>query len=295
MIATLIDGKGVASRLEADVASVIRRSGRMPGLVVIRVGDDPASEIYVARKKALSLALGMDGAVIHLPAHTSQADLMRTISQQNHLSHVHGILLQLPLPRGLNAQQAIESIAPEKDVDGIHPLNLGRLMVNDPTFIPCTPQGCLRLLQAYNVSCAGKHAVVVGRSRIVGMPLATLLTHQDATVTLAHSHTQNLEALCQTADILISAVGNPRFITADMVKPDATVIDVGITRHHNADGSTSLYGDVDFETVRLVAGLITPVPGGVGPMTVACLMYNTLKACLLQNGHTLHDYLPQPL
>ena len=287
MTADLIDGKAFAAdlraRIAAQVAAMKADHGVTPGLAVVLVGDDPASAVYVRSKGRAVDGAGMNGWQHRLPADASQQDLLDLIDTLNADDAVNGILVQLPLPGHMDDAAVINAIAPEKDVDGFTVLNAGRLAVGQTAMVPCTPLGCVMLLRDRLGSLAGKHALVVGRSNIVGKPMAQLLLANDATVTVAHSRTANLPALCRQADILVAAVGRARFVKGEWIKPGATVIDVGINR--TDDG---LVGDVDFDAARGVAGAITPVPGGVGPMTIACLLANTLTATARVNG------LPDP-
>ena len=287
MTADLIDGKAFAAdlraRIAAQVAAMKADHGVTPGLAVVLVGDDPASAVYVRSKGRAVDEAGMNGWQHRLPADASQQDLLDLIDTLNADDAVNGILVQLPLPGHMDDAAVINAIAQEKDVDGFTVLNAGRLAVGQTAMVPCTPLGCVKLLRDRLGSLAGKHAVVVGRSNIVGKPMALLLLANDATVTVAHSRTANLPALCRQADILVAAVGRARFVKGEWIKPGATVIDVGINR--TDDG---LVGDVDFDAARGVAGAITPVPGGVGPMTIACLLANTLTATARVNG------LPDP-
>lgn len=276
MSATLLNGKELAARLseaQSARANTLRLAGIRPQLAVIMVGDDPASAIYVRNKERACAKVDILSRMIHLPEATTQEELHAQIDALNTDPAVHGILIQLPLPKHLDASAALMRVKVGKDVDGFHVINSGRLLQGAPCMLPCTPQGILYLLRDAQVPLDGAHAVVVGRSNIVGKPMALLLLQQNCTVTVCHSHTRDLTALTRQADILVAAVGRPRMITADMVKPGAAVIDVGINR---VDGK--LCGDVDFEGVSQTAGYITPVPGGVGPMTVAMLMENTLEA-----------------
>ncbi|MEN9204334.1 MAG: bifunctional methylenetetrahydrofolate dehydrogenase/methenyltetrahydrofolate cyclohydrolase FolD [Thermostichales cyanobacterium SZTDM-1c_bins_54] len=274
MAATVLDGKGLAQRQQArlrdQVAKERQRWGRPPGLAVIRVGDDPASAAYVSNKEKAAAAVGIASFGGHFPAHTPQEDLLQVIHDLNDHPQVDGILVQLPLPPALDPVALLAAIDPSKDVDGLHALNLGKLLRNEPGLQSCTPLGVMALLQDYGIPIAGRRAVVVGRSILVGKPLALMLLAADATVTIAHSRTPDLGAITRQADILVSAVGKPKLITADLVKPGATVIDVGINRL-----GSRLVGDVDYEAVAEVASYITPVPGGVGPMTVTMLLHNT--------------------
>ncbi|HBK04806.1 MAG TPA: bifunctional methylenetetrahydrofolate dehydrogenase/methenyltetrahydrofolate cyclohydrolase FolD [Acetobacteraceae bacterium] len=276
MTARLIDGKAVAATLRAEVAAKVRAAGFTPGLAVILVGGDPASSVYVRTKDRAAREAGIEARTIRLPAETTQSDLLGIIQALNEDPAIDGILVQLPLPRGIDAQAVIEAIDPAKDVDGFHPVNVGHLASGRPTLVPCTPLGVMKLLRVMGIETSGARAVVLGRSAIVGRPMASLLLTADATVTIAHSRTRDLPAECRGADILVAAVGRPEMVRADWIKPGATVIDVGINRL--PDGR--LVGDVAFESCSAVAGAITPVPGGVGPMTVACLLENTLTAAL---------------
>jgi methylenetetrahydrofolate dehydrogenase (NADP+)/methenyltetrahydrofolate cyclohydrolase len=273
----IIDGKSLAattlSGLAADILA-LTKAGRKPGLAVVRVGDDPASAIYVRNKIAGCHKHGIHSLEHHLPASASQDDVAQKIRALNAQNDIHGILLQLPLPAGLNAQDLIETIDPAKDVDGLHPMNMGRLVAGRPGHIPCTPQGALALIHTVEKNLSGLHAVIIGRSLLFGKPMGQLLLQQDCTVTQAHSKTRNLESLCAHADILVAAVGQPKLVQAGWIKPGAIVIDVGITR--NDDGTLS--GDVDTKMALGIARAITPVPGGVGPMTIACLLANTVRA-----------------
>ncbi|WP_022723124.1 bifunctional methylenetetrahydrofolate dehydrogenase/methenyltetrahydrofolate cyclohydrolase FolD [Rhodopseudomonas sp. B29] len=289
MTASLIDGKAAAERLRADVANDVANwkaeTGRVPGLAVVLIGNDPASEIYVGSKARQTVAVGMRSFEHRLPAETSQAELLALISQLNADDAVDGILVQMPLPPQLDANLVIEHIDPRKDVDGFHPANAGRLASGLPGLVPCTPLGCMLLLQSVRADLAGLHAVVLGRSNIVGKPIAQLLLKADCTVTIAHSRSRDLPALCREADILVAAVGRPGMVRGDWIKPGALVVDVGINRlPPDAAGKSRLVGDVAFDEGRNVAGAITPVPGGVGPMTIACLLRNTLQAARMRSG-----------
>jgi methylenetetrahydrofolate dehydrogenase (NADP+)/methenyltetrahydrofolate cyclohydrolase len=283
--AEIIDGKALAQQVRrqvaADVADFSARTGIVPGLTVILVGDDPASKVYVGSKQKASSAAGMNGNVLRLPASTSQSELLATIDRLNADPAVHGMLVQMPLPRQIDERAVIERVAPLKDVDGFHPENFGRLGQGSPRFVPCTPLGIRELLLHAGVETRGAHAVVLGRSQLVGKPMALLLiqkgTGGDATVTVCHTATRDPAAIARQADILVVAMGRPELVTADWIKPGAVVIDVGI--HKRDDGT--LCGDVDFAGVSQVASRITPVPGGVGPMTVAMLLRNTLQAARL--------------
>ncbi len=287
MPARVIDGKSFAADLRQQIAKNVvelkTEHGITPGLAVVLVGDDPASQVYVRNKGAQTVEAGMMSFEHRLPADTTQDQLMTLIGQLNADPGVHGILVQLPLPRHLDADLVINAIEPIKDVDGFTVQNVGRLATGQTSLIACTPLGCLMLLRHQFGDLSGLHAVIVGRSNIVGKPMAQLLLGDNATVTIAHSRTKNLRDICRGADILVAAVGRPRMIPGDWIKPGATVIDVGINRI--SDGAKSrLVGDVDFDTAIEVAGAITPVPGGVGPMTIACLLANTLVACRRANG-----------
>lgn len=284
----IIDGKTIAERLRAEVTAEVAilkaEHGLQPGLAVVLVGEDPASQVYVRSKGEHSNAAGMHSVTHRLPADVSQADLLAMVDQLNRDPAIHGILVQLPLPKGLDEKAVIEAINPAKDVDGLHVVNAGRLAQGLPSLVPCTPLGCMILLRETLGDLSGKRAVVVGRSVLVGKPIAQLLLQADCTVTIAHSRTQDLPAVCREADILVAAVGRPQMIKADWIKPGATVIDVGINRVPFRDpvkaaaGKTKLVGDVAYKEASAVAGYITPVPGGVGLMTVACLLKNTVTA-----------------
>lgn len=289
MTATLIDGKAIAAALRAEmaarVADLTAKGQRPPGLAVVLVGEDPASQVYVASKAKQTVEIGMRSFEHKLPAETPEAELLALIARLNADPAVDGILVQLPLPKHIDADKVIEAISPEKDVDGFHPVNAGRLATGGRGFVPCTPRGSLRLIKSVRKDLAGLHAVVVGRSNIVGKPMALLLLGESCTVTIAHSKTRDLAAVCREADILVAAVGRPKLLGAEHVKPDAIVIDVGINRVTDpATGKGRLVGDVDFEAAKAVAGAITPVPGGVGPMTIACLLENTLDSYLIRSG-----------
>ena len=286
MTATVIDGKAFAASLRARLATevaALKARGITPGLAVVLVGEDPASQVYVRSKGKMTVEIGMNSYEHRLPAETPQADLLALIERLNADPAVNGILVQLPLPGHMDEAAVINAIDPVKDVDGFHILNVGRLATGQKAMVPCTPLGCLMLLRDHLGSLSGKRAVVIGRSNIVGKPMAQLLLRDSATVTIAHSRTTDLAALCREADIIVAAVGRAHFVKADWIKPGATVIDVGINR--TDDG---LVGDVDYAATATVAGAITPVPGGVGPMTIACLLANTLTATARANG------LPDP-
>jgi len=278
---TIIDGKKIAHEILENLKEKTAKLNKKPCLAVILASDDTSSKIYVDSKEKHSLYLGFKSSVYRFDKSITQGNLIKLIHELNENPEVNGILVQLPLYKHLNAQEIIELINPKKDVDGFHPINVGKLNSNlNPWAICCTPKGIIKLLKAYKISLTGKNAVVIGRSNIVGKPTATLLTNENATVTLAHSKTKNLKELTKNADIIISATGVAKLIKADMVKKGATVIDVGISKQING----KLIGDVDFERVKNVADYITPVPGGVGPMTIACLMENTYELFLSQNG-----------
>ena len=287
--ARLIDGKAVAQRLRADVAaaaaSLKAAYGVVPGLAAVLVGDDPASQVYVKSKTRATDDAGLRGFTHRLPAATSETELLRLVAQLNADDAVDGILVQLPLPKQIDAQRVIEAIHPSKDVDGFHPENVGRLWSGGRALVPCTPYGCLLLARAsLGSKLAGAEAVVLGRSNIVGKPMAALLLGEHCTVTVAHSRTRDLPAVARRADLLVAAVGRPEMVRGDWIKPGATVIDVGINRIATDDGKSRLVGDVAFAEARQVAGAITPVPGGVGPMTIACLLRNTLVAACRRRG-----------
>jgi methylenetetrahydrofolate dehydrogenase (NADP+)/methenyltetrahydrofolate cyclohydrolase len=280
MPATLIDGKTLAAKVRAEQKSAVESlaaRGVRPGLAAILAGDDPASRVYVRNKARACDETGVRSEVHEFPASVGETEILERVAQLNVDPHVHGILVQLPLPRQIDASRVLGAVSPKKDVDGFHAVNLGALLQGRPGFVPGTAAGVMRLLEHAGVPLAGRHAVIVGRSTIVGKPLALLLLQRDATVTICHSKTTNLAAVTRQADVLIAAVGSAKLITAEMVKRGACVIDVGVNRM--ADGK--LAGDVDFEHVRAVAGSITPVPGGVGPMTVAMLIVNTVRAAEL--------------
>lgn len=282
-MAQKIDGKALAARYKAEAAAeaaALREKGVRPRLAVIIVGEDPASKTYVEGKARDCAECGILSDVIALPEQTDERELLARVAALNEDSAVHGVLVQLPLPAQIHASNIIRAISPEKDVDGFTPVNVGRMVLGEECFLPCTPAGCLAMLQSTGVPLAGKDAVVIGRSNIVGKPMALLLAAQNATVTLCHSRTRNLREKCAAADVLVAAVGRAGFVTADMVKPGAIVIDVGINR--GADGR--LCGDVDFAAADEKAAFLTPVPGGVGLMTRAMLMQNTVKAARLQSG-----------
>ena len=277
MSAQLIDGKTLAQEIRQEIAKdielLVGQTGVCPGLAVVLVGDDPASAVYVRNKKKACDTAGLYVDDHALPATTTQEELLKLIDQLNNDPKIHGILVQLPLPSQIDSQAVLNTVLPDKDADGFHPYNIGRLVAGDPVFVPCTPKGVMRMIEATGQSVKGKRAVILGRSNIVGKPVAMLLMHQHATVTICHSRTTDLPGMCKEADILVAAIGKAQFVKSDMVKPGAIVIDVGINRLD--DGR--LVGDVDFEPVKEVAGGLSPVPGGVGPMTIAMLLANTLE------------------
>ena len=279
----IIDGKAVSASVKEAVAkeaAALKEKGILVGLAVVIVGNDPASRVYVNNKKKACAACGIESYEYALPEETTEEELLALVEKLNGDPAVNGILVQLPLPRQIDEHRIIEAISPKKDVDAFHAVNVGKILIGDFDFLPCTPSGCMDLIDSTGVPVEGKRCVVIGRSNIVGKPMAMLLLHRNGTVTICHSKTKNLKEICREADILVAAVGRPNFVTADMVKEGAVVIDVGMNRLENG----KLCGDVDFEGVSKVAGWITPVPGGVGPMTIATLMRNTLTAAKLQNG-----------
>jgi len=303
MSAKIIDGKACAALVEREIrdeVEALRLRGVQPGLVAVRVGDDPASEVYVRSKAKKAEELGLAGRQLHLPAETSEHDLLEIVLALNADDTVDGILVQLPLPPQIDAAKVIEAISPDKDVDGFHPINAGLLQEGRAALVPCTPLGAMRLIESAGVEIEGAHAVVIGRSSIVGKPIAALLLQKNATVTIAHSRTRHLATLVQSADIVVAAVGRPHLISGEMLKPGACVIDVGINRitdSHPAvrqltearqsiarKNGSILVGDVDFESASKIAGSITPVPGGVGPMTIVMLMKNTVVAARRRRG-----------
>ena len=282
-MAKIIDGKAVSASVKEAVAkeaAALKEKGISVGLAVVIVGNDPASRVYVNNKKKACAACGIESYEYALPEETTEEELLALVEKLNGDPAVNGILVQLPLPRQIDEHRIIEAISPKKDVDAFHAVNVGKIMIGDFDFLPCTPSGCMDLIDSTGVPVEGKRCVVIGRSNIVGKPMAMLLLHRNGTVTICHSKTKNLKEICREADILVAAVGRPNFVTADMVKEGAVVIDVGMNRLENG----KLCGDVDFEGVSKVAGWITPVPGGVGPMTIATLMRNALTAAKLQNG-----------
>ncbi len=287
MTARIIDGAATALRLRADIAAQIEAlsaDARRPGLAVVLVGENPASQVYVRNKGVATRKAGMLSTEHRLPDTTSEAELLAQVESLNADPTVDGILVQLPLPGHINVAKVLAAIDPEKDVDGFHALNVGRLWGGEDGLVPCTPRGCMKLIQEVEPHLRGKTAVVIGRSGIVGKPMAQLLLAADCTVTIAHSRTIDLPGVCRQADILVAAVGIPGLVKANFVKPGAIVIDVGINRLDGEDGKSRLVGDVDFPDVAQVAGAITPVPGGVGPMTIACLLENTLIAYKRREG-----------
>lgn len=291
MTAILIDGKAIAEQLRANLAQAVSATqtmhGFVPGLAVVLVGDNPASQVYVRSKAKQTVEAGMRSLEHKLPDTTSEADLLALVQQLNHDPAIDGILVQLPVPAHINADRVLEAIDPAKDVDGFHPMNAGRLMTGTGGLVPCTPLGSLKLIKSVRADLAGLHAVVVGRSNIVGKPMAQLLLAESCTVTIAHSRTRDLPSVCRQADILVAAVGRPLMVKGDWVKEGAIVIDVGINRVDAPElgpGKTRLVGDVDFDAASQRAAAITPVPGGVGPMTIACLLANTLTASYLRRG-----------
>jgi methylenetetrahydrofolate dehydrogenase (NADP+)/methenyltetrahydrofolate cyclohydrolase len=295
MGATIIDGKATAAEIRGELServAAIARSGTAPGLAVVLVGENPASVSYVTAKERDCASIGITSFDIRIPVHTTEDELIDLIEDLNTRVDVDGILVQLPLPDHVDEQRVIRTISPEKDVDGFHPLSLGRLLLGLPSFLPCTPNGIIQLLIRHGIETAGRHAVVIGRSNIVGKPLSILLArkaeHANATVTICHSRTRDIGAITRTADILVAAIGVPRFVTADMVAEGAVVIDVGVNRVEDAAAKRGyrLVGDVDFDTVAERAGAITPVPGGVGPMTRAMLLFNTVESAERRRAST---------
>jgi methylenetetrahydrofolate dehydrogenase (NADP+)/methenyltetrahydrofolate cyclohydrolase len=289
----VIDGAAIAAGLRqraAEIAACVGdKVGSKPGLATVLVGDDPASRVYIGAKARAFAGSGLDAFDIRLPADIPESDLVTEVERLNRDDRVDGVLVQLPLPRQVDAHRVIAAIDPAKDVDGFHPVNVGRLWRGLPGLVPCTPQGCLLLLRTVHQNLAGAEAVVLGRSNIVGKPMAALLLAADCTVTMVHSKSSDAPSVCRRADVLIAAAGRPKMVKADWVKPGATIIDVGINPAAGAEGRARVAGDVDFAAVRTVAGAITPVPGGVGPMTIACLLRNTLLAACRRRG------LPDPL
>jgi len=298
MSAKIIDGKAIAADLRGKVADAVHRLARdrgiTPGLAVVLVGNNPASESYVASKIKMTAGSGMRSFDHRLPKETSEAELLGLIARLNADANIHGILVQLPLPPQIDPHRIIAAVDPAKDVDGFNPVNAGRLSAGLPALAPCTPVGCILLAKTVQPSLAGLEAVVIGRSNIVGKPLAQLLLAENATVTVAHSKTRELPALCRRADVLFAAVGRPEMVRRDWIKPGATVIDVGVTRVTGTDGQSRIVGDVAFAEVSEVAGAITPVPGGVGPMTIACLLANTVRAACTIAGLRAPTFGQQP-
>ncbi|MGE8941831.1 bifunctional methylenetetrahydrofolate dehydrogenase/methenyltetrahydrofolate cyclohydrolase FolD [Leptospira interrogans] len=288
MGAQIIDGKAMAAKVReavaADVAALKRETGVTAGLAVVIVGDDPASHVYVRNKARSTVEVGMQSFEHRLPETTSEAELLDLIARLNRDASVHGILVQLPLPGQIDSRRVIEAIDPDKDVDGFHPVNVGRLSAGERSLVPCTPSGCIILAKSVRADLKGVEAVVVGRSNIVGKPVAQLLLREDCTVTIAHSRTRDLPAVVRRADLVIAAVGRPEMVRGDWIKPGAIVIDVGINRVEGTGGKAKLVGDVAFDEAVKTAGAITPVPGGVGPMTIACLLQNTVIAARNQIG-----------
>jgi methylenetetrahydrofolate dehydrogenase (NADP+) / methenyltetrahydrofolate cyclohydrolase len=285
--ARIIDGKAVAQQVRAEVArdvASLKSQGIWPGLAVVLVGEDPASKVYVKNKGAQTVEVGMNSIEHKLPAETSEAEVLAVVDRLNKDPAVNGILVQLPLPKHINAEKVLNSILPDKDVDGFHPVNVGRLWVGERSLVPCTPTGSMILLKSVLPNLKGLDAVVIGRSNIVGKPMAALLLRESCTVTVAHSQTRDLPGVVRRADVVIAAVGRPEFVKSAWIKPGATIIDVGINRITGPDGKGRLVGDVAYEECAEVAGAITPVPGGVGPMTIACLLQNTVAAARMQKG-----------
>ena len=280
----IIDGKKVSAnvkeRVRLECERLVKEHGVTPGLAVVIVGDDPASRVYVNNKKKACELVGFKSEEYALPAETTQEELLSLVDTLNNKDDINGILVQLPLPKHLDDKSVIERISPKKDVDAFHAVNVGKIMLGEYDFLPCTPAGVMEMLHQYEIPVEGKQCVVIGRSNIVGKPMGMLLLHENGTVTICHSRTKNLKEVCHRADILVAAVGRAKFVTADMVKDGAVVIDVGMNRDENG----KLCGDVDFENVKDKCSYITPVPGGVGPMTIATLMKNTIKACKIQNN-----------
>ena len=288
MTAKLIDGAVAATRLRQSIAKRVAEINshlqRVPGLAVVLVGDDPASQVYVRNKGKATVEVGMRSIEHKLAADTSEQAVVELVATLNNDPQVDGILVQLPLPKHISAEHVVQCIDPDKDVDGLTTINAGRLMTNQPGLVPCTPSGCMLLLKQELPTLAGLHAVVIGRSNLVGKPIAQLLLQADCTVTMAHSRTNDLPSVCRSADILVAAVGKPAMIRGEWIKPGAIVIDVGINRIASADGKSKLCGDVATAEAMNIAGAITPVPGGVGPMTIACLLQNTLTAFERRNS-----------
>jgi methylenetetrahydrofolate dehydrogenase (NADP+)/methenyltetrahydrofolate cyclohydrolase len=286
--AKIIDGKQIAASVRAEVAGEVARlqkeHGLKPGLAVILVGEDPASKVYVANKAKQTVEVGMNSWEHRLPAETSEADVLALVSKLNNDPACHGILVQLPLPKHINSEKVLNSINPDKDVDGFHPVNVGRLWVGERALVPCTPTGSVILAKTVLPSLSGLNAIVIGRSNIVGKPVAALLLRENCTVTIAHSRTKTIEDVVKRADLVVAAVGIPEMVKGSWIKPGATIIDVGINRVPSENGKTKLVGDVAYDECAKVAGAITPVPGGVGPMTIACLLRNAAQAAAMIAG-----------
>lgn len=288
MSAQVIDGKEIAAKVRAEVAAEVARlqkeHGLKPGLAVVLVGEDPASKVYVANKAKQTVEVGMNSWEHRLPAETSEADVLAMVDKLNKDPACHGILVQLPLPKHINAEKVLNLIDPDKDVDGFHPVNVGRLWVGERALVPCTPTGSVILAKTVHQSLSGMNAAVIGRSNIVGKPVAALLLRENCTVTIAHSRTKDIEGVVKGADLVIAAVGIPEMVKGSWIKPGATIIDVGINRVPSDGGKTKIVGDVAYKECAEVAGAITPVPGGVGPMTIACLLRNAAQAAAMQAG-----------
>jgi methylenetetrahydrofolate dehydrogenase (NADP+)/methenyltetrahydrofolate cyclohydrolase len=286
--AQIIDGKEIAAKVRAEVAAEVTRlekeHGLKPGLAVVLVGEDPASKVYVANKAKQTVEVGMNSWEHRLAAETSEADVLAIVDRLNNDPACHGILVQLPLPKHINAEKVLNSINPDKDVDGFHPVNVGRLWIGERALVPCTPTGSVILAKTVHPSLSGVNAVVIGRSNIVGKPVAALLLREHCTVTIAHSRTKNIGDIVKSADLVIAAVGIPEVVKASWIRPGATIVDVGINRVPSEGDKTKLVGDVAYEECAKVAGAITPVPGGVGPMTIACLLRNAAQAAAMQAG-----------
>lgn len=286
--AQIIDGKQIAANVRAEVAAEVARlqkeHGLKPGLAVVLVGEDPASKVYVANKAKQTVEVGMNSWEHRLSAETSEADVLALVNKLNNDPACHGILVQLPLPKHINSEKVLNSINPDKDVDGFHPVNVGRLWVGERALVPCTPTGSIILAKSVQSNLSGLDAVVIGRSNIVGKPVAALLLRENCTVTVAHSRTKNIEDVVKRADLVIAAVGIPEMVKGSWIKPGATIIDVGINRVPSDNGKTKLVGDVAYAECAQVAGAITPVPGGVGPMTIACLLRNAAQAAAMLAG-----------
>jgi methylenetetrahydrofolate dehydrogenase (NADP+)/methenyltetrahydrofolate cyclohydrolase len=286
--AKIIDGKQIAASVRAEVAAEVVRlqkeHGLKPGLAVILVGEDPASKVYVANKAKQTVEVGMNSWEHRLPAETSEADVLALVSKLNNDPACHGILVQLPLPKHINSEKVLNSINPDKDVDGFHPVNVGRLWVGERALVPCTPTGSVILAKTVLPSLSGLNAIVIGRSNIVGKPVAALLLRENCTVTIAHSRTKTIEDVVKRADLVVAAVGIPEMVKGSWIKPGATIIDVGINRVPSENGKTKLVGDVAYDECAKVASAITPVPGGVGPMTIACLLRNAAQAAAMIAG-----------